>query len=298
MIVDEVAKHWAAIVKPVLELVLALVVIIISFLVPPQAWWLPALAAAALTVHGLWRILQAQMDRFVITNMRVFRVHGILTQNIATMPWRESSTSRCIARSSAASSAWPLHLRVRRADPGARRRSAASAHPTSATSRSSAPSCARVSADRFVRTARPTPRNRSRASDDGAPPSPPAPPVDPFDDDGTGETLPERLGPNDTQPISPIDRPCGIRSASISRHAPAWVSLCGPRSREERGRVYGELPKRPKGSDCKSAGVAFGGSNPSLATRREAPVHTGLRRLGHRPSSRPLPASSPGMPRG
>ena len=41
VIVDEVAKHWAAIVKPVLELVLALVVIIISFLVPPQAWWLP-----------------------------------------------------------------------------------------------------------------------------------------------------------------------------------------------------------------------------------------------------------------
>lgn len=28
----------------------------------------------------------------------------------------------------------------------------------------------------------------------------------------------------------------------------------------------GELPKRPKGSDCKSAGSAFGGSNPSLAT--------------------------------
>lgn len=29
----------------------------------------------------------------------------------------------------------------------------------------------------------------------------------------------------------------------------------------------GKLPKRPKGSDCKSAGVAFGGSNPSLATK-------------------------------
>jgi hypothetical protein len=28
----------------------------------------------------------------------------------------------------------------------------------------------------------------------------------------------------------------------------------------------GELPKRPKGSDCKSAGIAYGGSNPSLAT--------------------------------
>ena len=29
---------------------------------------------------------------------------------------------------------------------------------------------------------------------------------------------------------------------------------------------HGELPKRPKGSDCKSAVFDFGGSNPSLAT--------------------------------
>jgi hypothetical protein len=40
--------------------------------------------------------------------------------------------------------------------------------------------------------------------------------------------------------------------------------------RDDRG--PGGLPKRPKGSDCKSAGVAFGGSNPSPATRMEAPV--------------------------
>lgn len=86
VIVDEVAKHWAAIVKPVLLLVAAVPLLIIAFWVPPQAWWLPALAALVLAVWGLWRILQAQMDRFVITNMRVFRVHGILTQNIATMP--------------------------------------------------------------------------------------------------------------------------------------------------------------------------------------------------------------------
>ena len=26
------------------------------------------------------------MDRFVVTNMRVFRVHGILSQHVATMP--------------------------------------------------------------------------------------------------------------------------------------------------------------------------------------------------------------------
>ena len=28
----------------------------------------------------------------------------------------------------------------------------------------------------------------------------------------------------------------------------------------------GEVPERPKGADCKSAGEAFGGSNPPLST--------------------------------
>ena len=28
----------------------------------------------------------------------------------------------------------------------------------------------------------------------------------------------------------------------------------------------GEVPERPNGADCKSAGYAFGGSNPSLST--------------------------------
>jgi hypothetical protein len=29
---------------------------------------------------------------------------------------------------------------------------------------------------------------------------------------------------------------------------------------------FGRLPERPKGADCKSAGNAYGGSNPSSAT--------------------------------
>jgi hypothetical protein len=30
----------------------------------------------------------------------------------------------------------------------------------------------------------------------------------------------------------------------------------------------GEVPERPKGADCKSAGAAFGGSNPPLSTEQ------------------------------
>ncbi|GAA1769893.1 PH domain-containing protein [Agromyces humatus] len=86
VVIDEVAKHWAAIVLPVLELLLALPVLLLIFLMPSQLYWLPIVGALWLAFRGIWRILQAQMDRFVITNMRVFRVHGILAQHIATMP--------------------------------------------------------------------------------------------------------------------------------------------------------------------------------------------------------------------
>ncbi len=86
VIVDEVRKHWAAIVGPVLEVVAAIPVLLLILWVPSQAYWVPLLLAVVLVIHGLWRILERRMDRFVITNMRVFRVHGILSQNIATMP--------------------------------------------------------------------------------------------------------------------------------------------------------------------------------------------------------------------
>lgn len=86
VIIDEVRKHWAAIVAPVLELAAALPFLLITFWVPAAAWWVPLVIALGLAGHATWRILQARMDRFVITNMRVFRVHGILSQHIATMP--------------------------------------------------------------------------------------------------------------------------------------------------------------------------------------------------------------------
>lgn len=86
VVIDEVAKHWAAIVTPVLELIAAVPVLLLIGLMPSQLYWLPIAGALFLVVNGVWRILQAQMDRFVITNMRVFRVHGILARHIATMP--------------------------------------------------------------------------------------------------------------------------------------------------------------------------------------------------------------------
>jgi membrane protein YdbS with pleckstrin-like domain len=86
VVIDEVRKHWAAIVGAALELFAGVVLLLTAFAVPAQAWWVPAVLGGALTLHAGWRVLERRMDRFVITNMRVFRVHGILSQRIATMP--------------------------------------------------------------------------------------------------------------------------------------------------------------------------------------------------------------------
>jgi membrane protein YdbS with pleckstrin-like domain len=86
VVIDEVRKHWAAILWARLELYAAIVVMLLTFFVPAQAWWVPLLIGGAVAVHAGWKILDRKLDRFVITNMRVFRVHGILSQRIATMP--------------------------------------------------------------------------------------------------------------------------------------------------------------------------------------------------------------------
>ncbi|WP_216648781.1 PH domain-containing protein [Agromyces agglutinans] len=86
VVVDEVRKHWTAMVKPVLEMLLAIPVLLLLLLLPKELYFLPLLIAPAILIHATWRLLDVRMDRFVITNMRVFRVHGILSQHIATMP--------------------------------------------------------------------------------------------------------------------------------------------------------------------------------------------------------------------
>lgn len=85
VVIDEVRKHWAAMVGAVLELAGGIVVIAPAA-AWPRLWWLFVLVGLGVAGHAVWRILDRRMDRFVITNMRVFRIHGILSQHIATMP--------------------------------------------------------------------------------------------------------------------------------------------------------------------------------------------------------------------
>jgi hypothetical protein len=87
VVVDEVRHHWVVYVLPVLECVGALILlgVMIGFTSLDMAW-VPFAVAMVLFGHAGWQALEQHMDRFVITNMRVFRVSGVLTKKVATTP--------------------------------------------------------------------------------------------------------------------------------------------------------------------------------------------------------------------
>lgn len=85
VVIDEVRRHWVALTVPVLGLIVTMPL----FVAMPYAgrgWPVPCALGLALLGWCLWRIHSEHMDRFVVTNMRVFRVHGVFSQHVATMP--------------------------------------------------------------------------------------------------------------------------------------------------------------------------------------------------------------------
>jgi hypothetical protein len=85
VIVDEVRKHWVVYVVPVLVGLLGLGFLGLVAVSPVQLAWLPLTLGVVLLGWSAWRAA-ANMDRFVITNMRVFRVKGVFARSLATMP--------------------------------------------------------------------------------------------------------------------------------------------------------------------------------------------------------------------
>ncbi len=85
VVVDEVIKHPMAYAGPLSYILLAVPLFISMIWLGPM-FWLSMFLGLASAGYGLIGIHREHMDRFVITNMRVFRVSGILTQNVATMP--------------------------------------------------------------------------------------------------------------------------------------------------------------------------------------------------------------------
>ena len=86
VVVDEVRKHWVAYTRALLELLVGLAVLALVPYAPAAVGWLPLVAGLVICLHAVWRALVQHMDRFVITNMRVYRVHGVLDRQAATMP--------------------------------------------------------------------------------------------------------------------------------------------------------------------------------------------------------------------
>ncbi len=86
VIVDEVRKHWVVYVVPSLIALLGLAFLVLFPLADIDLAWVPLALGLGLIAWAAWRALAAKLDRFVITNMRVFRVHGVMARSLATMP--------------------------------------------------------------------------------------------------------------------------------------------------------------------------------------------------------------------
>ncbi len=85
-LVDEVRQHWVAYVKPVLVAVLGLMAWLIVPFAKAEVGWFPILLGAVLLAWAGVMALRHNIDRFVVTSERVFRVHGLLNRTEAEMP--------------------------------------------------------------------------------------------------------------------------------------------------------------------------------------------------------------------
>jgi membrane protein YdbS with pleckstrin-like domain len=86
VVVDEIGKHWVAYTRPLVEALVAVVLLVSIPFVAVEIAWVPLLLCLGLLVHAVWKSLQVKVDRFVVTNMRVFRIHGVLNRKMATVP--------------------------------------------------------------------------------------------------------------------------------------------------------------------------------------------------------------------
>jgi membrane protein YdbS with pleckstrin-like domain len=82
----EVRRHWAAYWRAVLELVLAVILLVVPTGGSSGAGRILVIIVLALFLHGALLWSRQHVDRFVITDLRVFRVYGVLNRRVSTMP--------------------------------------------------------------------------------------------------------------------------------------------------------------------------------------------------------------------
>lgn len=86
VVVDEVPHHWVVYVVPTLQAAAGVGLLSLFLFSPIRVAWVPLTVGLLVLAYAGWRALNEHMDRFVVTNMRVFRVRGVLAQRLATMP--------------------------------------------------------------------------------------------------------------------------------------------------------------------------------------------------------------------
>ncbi len=86
VVVDEVTHHWVAYLPASAYGLVGLALILWLPVVDADLGGVVLLLAIALLAVAGFKALAVHLDRFVITNMRVFRIKGVLAQSLATMP--------------------------------------------------------------------------------------------------------------------------------------------------------------------------------------------------------------------
>lgn len=83
---DEVIRHWAASVWPMVRLGVGLWLLAGAFVFTSWFFWVVLGLALGLFGQAVWVLTDQFRDRFVVTNQKVYRVHGNVNQVRASMP--------------------------------------------------------------------------------------------------------------------------------------------------------------------------------------------------------------------
>lgn len=83
---DQVIRHWAASAWPAVRLGFGLWLLSGALVFTSWFFWVAVSIALAIIGQAIWVLAAQYRDRFVVTNQKVYRVHGNLNQTRASMP--------------------------------------------------------------------------------------------------------------------------------------------------------------------------------------------------------------------
>jgi hypothetical protein len=86
VIVDVVHRHWFAYVRSVAEAALGAALLVLSLWAPTAVAWVPMVVGMVVLAHAGLLFLRNRVDLFVVTNQRVFRMHGVFNRKRGNLP--------------------------------------------------------------------------------------------------------------------------------------------------------------------------------------------------------------------